>query len=121
MEPGRTVDKETQSGTTPLVFFYEFVGTAFLVLIYNSTRGLGVPGVPQPEYSTDPLILGLSMYVLVQLAWNVSGAHFNPAVSLAVYAAEGFKKETRKMFFVMVIAQILGAYLGVLIYFLGNQ
>src|SRR5918996_4239393 len=54
----------------------EFVGTFFLVL----TIGLSVlGGTPMA-----PLAIGASLMVMVYMGGHVSGAHYNPAVSLAV-------------------------------------
>lgn len=55
----------------------EFIGTFFLVL----TIGLTVVG------GTDfaPLAIGSVLMVMVYMGGHVSGAHYNPAVTLAIY------------------------------------
>jgi aquaporin Z len=55
----------------------EFVGTFFLVL----TIGLTVLGGTQ----LAPLAIGCSLMIMVYMGGHVSGAHYNPAVSLAVF------------------------------------
>ena len=55
----------------------EFVGTFFLVL----TIGLAVIGRVQ----TAPLAIGAVLAALVYMGGHVSGAHYNPAVTLAVW------------------------------------
>ena len=58
-------------------YLTEFIGTFFLVL----TIGLTVVG------STDlaPLAIGASLTAMVYMGGHVSGAHYNPAVTLAVF------------------------------------
>ena len=51
------------------------------------------------------------------MAYNVSGGHFNPAVSVGMFVAEK-KKENLVTLAVMVGAQFVGAFLGLLIGFL---
>lgn len=53
--------------------FYEFLGTAMLVLGYNFT-GAG-------------LAVAFSLFVGILLAGKISGAKFNPAVTIAVHTA----------------------------------
>lgn len=54
----------------------EFVGTFFLVL----TIGMSVLGGSQ----FAPIAIGCTLMVMVYMGGHVSGAHYNPAVSLAV-------------------------------------
>jgi glycerol uptake facilitator-like aquaporin len=54
-------------------------------------------------------------------AVHASGAHFNPATSLAVYLSEkGVEKRKSNLRYLLcvMLAQVFGAYLGVLIDFL---
>lgn len=55
----------------------EFIGTFFLVFVIGLT---GVKNV-QPA----PLAIGAILMVMVFMGGHVSGAHYNPAVSLAVF------------------------------------
>jgi len=55
----------------------EFIGTFFLVL----TVGLTV--VAQSPFA--PLAIGSALMIMVYMGGHVSGGHYNPAVSLAVY------------------------------------
>jgi aquaporin Z len=57
-------------------YLTEFIGTFFLVL----TVGLVVVG----GISMAPLAIGSSLMIMVYAGGHVSGAHYNPAVSLAV-------------------------------------
>jgi glycerol uptake facilitator-like aquaporin len=118
MESGRTIDKELQPHSLLHIFWYEFLGTGLFVLIYNMARA-STFSVNVGNEDANPLILGLTIFVLVQLCWNISGAHFNPCVSIAVYSSEGFKSEHRSTFFTMILAQLLGSYFGMLLFYLG--
>jgi aquaporin Z len=57
----------------------EFVGTFFLVLTIGCTVILGGAGV------IPPLAIGAALMVMVYAGGHVSGAHYNPAVTLAVW------------------------------------
>jgi aquaporin Z len=58
------------------VYLTEFIGTFFLAL----TIGLAViSGTP-----FAPLVIGAGLMVMVYMGGHVSGAHYNPAVTLAV-------------------------------------
>lgn len=58
-------------------YLTEFVGTMFFVM----TIGLVVtPGNPMA-----PLVIGAVLMVIVYMGGHVSGGHYNPAVTLAVY------------------------------------
>ena len=80
-------------------YLTEFVGTFFLV----QTIGLAVvQGV-----SMAPLAIGVILMVMVYMGGHVSGAHYNPAVSLAVLMRG--KMETRDLV-PYFVSQILGAF-----------
>lgn len=51
---------------------YEFIGTFFLVACVNATMG-------------NPACVGLTLFFLLLLAGPITGAHFNPSVTLGVY------------------------------------
>jgi aquaporin Z len=54
----------------------EFIGTFFLVLTIGLTVLAGTP--------LAPLAIGTALMVMVYMGGHVSGAHYNPAVTLAV-------------------------------------
>src|SRR5215213_3391873 len=58
-------------------YLTEFLGTFFLVLTIGLTVLDGTP--------LAPLAIGSSLMVMVYMGGHVSGAHYNPAVSLAVF------------------------------------
>jgi aquaporin Z len=58
-------------------YLTEFVGAFFLVL----TIGLAVAGTPEMA----PLAIGAALMTMVYMGGHVSGGHYNPAVTLAVW------------------------------------
>ena len=79
-------------------YLTEFIGTFFLVL----TIGLAVLS----GSALAPFAIGASLMVMVYAGGHVSGAHYNPAVSLAVLIRG---KLAAKDFIPYVLAQVLGA------------
>src|SRR5213594_3742421 len=76
----------------------EFIGTFFLVLTIGLTVIGGTP--------LAPLAIGASLMVMVYMGGHISGAHYNPAVSLAVLVRG---KLSTHDFIAYVIAQLCGA------------
>jgi aquaporin Z len=60
-------------------YIAEFIGTFFLVLTIGCTVIPGAAGV------IPPLAIGAALMVMVYAGGHVSGGHFNPAVTLAVF------------------------------------
>jgi aquaporin Z len=75
----------------------EFIGTFFLVL----TVGLSV--LAKTPFA--PLAIGVSLMVMVYMGGHISGAHYNPAVSLAVWCRG---KLPASDFAPYLISQLLG-------------
>ena len=59
-------------------YFTEFIGTMFLVLVVGIAAIGGVAG------SMAPLAIGSILMVMIYAGGHISGAHYNPAVTLAV-------------------------------------
>ena len=57
----------------------EFIGTFFLVLTVGCAAVLGLAG------DFAPIAIGSALMVMIFAGGHVSGAHFNPAVTLAVF------------------------------------
>lgn len=87
----------------------EFIGTFFLVL----TVGLNV----HQHTVLAPISIGSILMVLVFSTGSVSGAHFNPAVSLGVLLSQR-EKISGKDTFIYLTVQCLGAILGACTYWL---
>ena len=95
-------------------YVYEFIGTLFLVFTIGMT-------VLNPNSIGDmaPLAIGSILAVMVFAGGHISGAHYNPAVSLAVFLRGKFKvKDLVLYWIVQFVAAIIGAYLT--IYFKGG-
>ena len=60
-------------------YLMEFIGTFFLVFVI----GLSVIGIGAG--SMAPLAIGTILMVMVYAGGHISGAHYNPAVTLAVW------------------------------------
>ena len=82
-------------------YLTEVIGTFFLVLTIGLTVLSGS--------ALAPLAIGASLMVMVYMGGHVSGAHYNPAVSVAV-CMRG--KLESKEFAPYVVAQIVGAILA---------
>ena len=95
----------------PLIrpFIAEFLGTMALAAVAASAS-VGVSLFPQFTYLFVPFLVGLAVMVLVAVLGPVSGAHFNPAVSLGLWVA-GRLAPVRLV--LDVAAQLIGASLGV--------
>ena len=84
--------------------FVEFFGTYFLVLIIGLSSG-------------NPIAVGFGLMVLVYTGAHISGAHYNPAVTLALF----LQKEISVLDSVKyVISQIVGSTLAALSIYLMN-
>src|SRR5215510_5291597 len=94
-------------------YLTEFIGTFFLVL----TIGMTVidPGIG----AFAPLAIGTALIVMVYAGGHVSGAHYNPAVTLAVWLRG---KCHRSQIVGYIAAQIIGATLAAFVvgYLKGN-
>lgn len=60
-------------------YIAEFIGTFFLVLTIGCTVIPGAAGV------IPPLAIGAALMVMIYAGGHISCAHFNPAVTLAVF------------------------------------
>ncbi|MDC1079411.1 aquaporin, partial [Pelagibacteraceae bacterium] len=77
------------------IFIGEFVGSAFLVMIIvgsgimaqNLTRDFAV------MLLANTLATGAGLFVLINSIADISGAHFNPAVTMVMYFTKKIKKD----------------------------
>jgi aquaporin Z len=94
-------------------YLTELIGTFFLVLTIGCTALPGTEGV------IPALAIGAALMVMVFAGGHISGAHYNPAVTLAVTLRGRCDK---KDFVPYIIAQIVGAILaGLAVSFLYGQ
>lgn len=94
-------------------YLSEFVGTAFLLMV---VVGSGIMGESLAQGNTavallaNSLATGAGLFVLIQCLGPISGAHFNPVVSLVEFF---WGRLDRKNLIWYWGAQFLGAILGV--------
>jgi aquaporin Z len=79
-------------------YLTEFVGTFFLVFTIGCSVLVGTP--------MAPLAIGASLMVMVYMGGHISGAHYNPAVSLGLVLRGSFAASEYGAY---VVAQLLGA------------
>jgi glycerol uptake facilitator protein len=93
----------------------EFFGTFILILLGDGVvANVGLaPRLASNGYNWDTIILGWGFAVLVAvyIAGGVSGAHINPAVTLALAVKRGFPWSKVPLYWV---AQVAGAFVGAL-------
>ena len=91
----------------------EFLGTAFLLM---AVVGSGIMGESLAQGNAaiallaNSLATGAGLFVLIQCLGSISGAHFNPVVSLLETL---WGRLDRKSLYGYWIAQVLGAVVGV--------
>lgn len=76
-----------------LPYLAEYLGTFFFVLSTFASNG-------------NPLIIGGALVIVIYLVSNHSGAHVNPAVSMAMHM-NGSLSQGKLVYY--IIAQVLGA------------
>ena len=81
-------------------YITEFIGTFFLVLTIGCTVVPGAAGV------IAPLAIGSALMVMIFAGGHISGGHYNPAVTLAVWLRG--RCETKDVF-PYIISQVLAA------------
>jgi aquaporin Z len=86
-------------------YLTEFIGTFFLVLTVCLTAIGAVP--------MAPLAIGASLMIMVYMGGHVSGAHYNPAVSLAVFLRG--KMASVGEFVAYLVSQLAGAIVAALV------
>lgn len=92
----------------------EFIGSAILVMVaispiilFHSVMGMTI-GL---AVLADAVAVGFVLFVLIEMFGPVGGAHFNPAVSVAMLAAKKINARTAVLY---SIAQITGGMVGML-------
>lgn len=99
-EKKRVEEPQLTGGHIFSMCFYEFLGTAMLVLGYNFTAA--------------GLAVGFNLFVGILMAGRVSGGMFNPAVTFAVYTANGKIFKQAYLVGLMILSQFIGGFFGVL-------
>ena len=81
-------------------YLIEFIGTFFLVLVVSLSEG-------------NPLAIGAVIIALVYAGGYISGAHYNPAVTLAIYLRGKIEADEAVKY---TAVQVLGATTGAVVY-----
>ncbi len=89
----------------------EFIGTFALVFMGTSSIFVCPPSVV-------PLVFGLIIMVMIYSVGHISGAHFNPAVTLGFFVVRRFPlKELMWYWGAQILGAILGSFLVKLLFF----
>lgn len=94
-------------------YLVEFIGTFFLVLVIGLTVITPEAAVAAPAAGNlAPLAIGITLMIMVYAGGHLSGGHYNPAVTLAVWIRG--KCPTRDVLPYM-ISQVIGAGVAALV------
>ena len=129
-EPARMADADEPEERGPAAYLAEFIGTFALVFLITMAVVLflpgpeaaqqpTLPGQPPPE-AEQPIqawaIVGLvhvfALFFLIQTIGIISGAHFNPAVTVALAAIRQIRGIDAAIY---IVVQLAGATLGALV------
>lgn len=88
-----------------IVFVYEALGTCMLLYAINLQCGqlFGQFGI------------AFMLFACLLIGGPITGAHYNPAVTVGVYLTNMNFKHDFPMFCVMILAQIVGGIMGVML------
>lgn len=90
------------------LFVAEFVGTALLLFLGCMGCLLNIHGIPIPAHFVG-ISFGLTIMIIIMIFGHISGAHLNPAVTIAAVFLGYLKPELAVIYFG---AQFSGAILG---------
>ncbi len=99
--------------TVSVKFITEFIGTALLLAVVTGSGIMGEalsPGNAAVALLGNSIATGCGLYVLISLLGPISGAHFNPVVSLMFWRMGALDL---RLLYIYVCAQFSGAILGV--------
>ncbi len=85
-------------------YLIEFIGTFFLV----TTIGL----------TGNPLAIGVMLTILVYMGGHISGAHYNPAVTISIFCKKLIEGKEAINY---ILAQLIASFLGALLVFYINN
>ncbi len=98
----------------PAAYVAEFVGTFALVFFITAAVSLYVSGQPGAfiDFSVIGLVHVFVLFILIQIFAVASGAHFNPAVTVALTALRQIKPVDAAIY---VVVQLAGGLAGALL------
>jgi glycerol uptake facilitator-like aquaporin len=106
-------NKEMKSKEMKNKIITEFFGTALLLMIVTGSGVMGetlAVGNAAVTLLGNSIATGCGLYVLITLLGPISGAHFNPVVSVMFWRRAAIDTQT---LFAYIVAQISGAISGV--------
>jgi glycerol uptake facilitator-like aquaporin len=93
----------------------EFLGSLFLVVaaIGSTILPMTLPGVTMAlAVFINAVAVAMVLFALIETLGSISGAHFNPAVTLALFASKQISPRKAAYY---IIAQIAGGLIGLLV------
>lgn len=95
-------------------FILVFFGTASVVLTLFINQGQTFPsiynvGITMPDWLCIGLAFGLALVVAIYAFGPISGAHFNPAVTIGLWAGKKFPTADVVPY---IIAQVIGSFIA---------
>ena len=103
----------------PAAYIAEFVGTLLLVFfitaavsVYVPAATPGAPATTAPDFAVIGLVHVFVLFALIQTLAIISGAHFNPAVTVTLAALRQIKPPDAVVY---IVAQLAGAVAGALL------
>ena len=96
-------------------YLAEFIGTALLVLVITGSGIMGYDlsrGNSAIALLMNSIATGIALFILITIFINVSGAHFNPLVTLMFWADGVVRNEVLIKYF---LSQFMGAIVGIMI------
>ena len=86
-------------------YLVEFIGTFFLVATFALTNGSFLA----------PLAVGSVLAALIYMGYGISGAHYNPATTIAMFI---LRKTSVKESAIYILIQFIASFAGAFCYFL---
>src|SRR3954447_2667554 len=117
-EPAREEVVDTYVPRGPAAYVAELIGTFGLVFFITMVVSLYIPvapaGQPQPfiDWSVIGLVHAFLLFMLIQTLAVISGAHFNPAVTVAMTTIRQIRPPEALIY---IILQCAGGILGALL------
>src|SRR4051812_3012628 len=117
-EPERDAVVDTYVERGPAAYIAEFIGSFALVFFITMVVSLFIapaaPNQPQPfiDWSVIGLVQAFALFMLIQTLAVISGAHLNPAITLALTAIRQIRPPEAMIY---IVLQFAGAVLGTLL------
>ena len=101
-------------------FILVFFGTASVVLVLLVNGGLNIAAITMADWIAIGLAFGLALTVAIYALAPISGAHFNPAVTIGLWAGKKFPTSDVPVY---LIAQFVGSIIAsaALLFMAGTQ